>query len=175
MNNETLAKYDGWQKKFCDSVNRKWEVPAKSPQWICRNALSSQQIGRKIKGVHRKISDTNISPLSTLKPQSILHPKSNKNIRTTHHRVSQIPPHYDPTTNTSPSPRPPAIHTPCPIQPSKHSKSKPTLQNKIGIKIDSQLLSKPPQIKDLLLLLLKNPQEAPPNKIGEHCTLLTSC
>ena len=81
-----------------------------------------------MKGEHRKIPDTNISPLSNLKP--------------------------------------PSIHTPCPTQPSKHSKSKQIIQNKIGIKIDSQLLRKPPQTKYLLLLLLPNPQEAPPNKIG---------
>ena len=127
-----------------------------------------------MKGVHRKIPDTNISPLSILKPPSILHPKSNRNFRTFHHRVSLITPHYNPTTNTNPSPRPSSIHTLCPIQTSKHSKSKLILQNKIGIKIDSQLIGKPPQIKYLLLLLLPNPQEAPPNKICEHCTLLTS-
>ena len=126
-----------------------------------------------MKGEHRKIPDTNISPLSILKPPSFLHPKSKKNVMTTHHRASQIPPHYNPTTNTSPSPRPLATHTPCPIQTSKHSKSKPILQNKIGIKTDSQLLGKPPHIKDLLLLMLPNPQEALPKKIGEQ-TLLTA-
>ena len=69
--------------------------------------------------------------------------------------------------------KPPSIHTPCPTQSSKQSKSKPILQNKIGINIDSQLLGKTPQTKDLLLLLIPNLQEAPPNKIGEH-TLLTA-
>ena len=173
MNNKTLAKYDGCQKKCRNSVNKKLEVPAKYPQRICRNALSSHQIGYKMKGEHRKIPDTNISPLSIFKPPSFLHANSNKNIMTTHHIVSQIPPNYDPMTNTSPSPRPLNIHTPCPIQPSKHSKSKPILQNKIGIKIDSQLIGKHPQTKDFLLILLPNPQESPPNKIGEH-TLLTA-
>ena len=127
-----------------------------------------------MKGEHRKIPDTNISPLSILKPPSFLHPNSKKNIMTTHHRASQISPHHDPKTNTSISPRPLATHTPCPTQPSKHSKSKPILQNKIGIKIDSQLLGKPPQIKDPLLLLIPKPQEDSPNKIGEQ-TLLTAC
>ena len=118
-----------------------------------------------MKGEHRKIPDTNISPLSILKTQSFLHPNSNKNIMTTHHRASQIPPHYDPTTNTSPSPQPPAIHTPFPIQPSKHIKSKTILQNKTVIKIDYQLLGKPPQIEYLFLLLIPDPQKSPPNKI----------
>ena len=175
MNNKTLAKYDGWHKKCCDSVNRKWEVPVKYPQRIRRNALSSHQIGHKMKGLHRKTPDGNIAPLSVFKPPSILHPNSNKNIRTTHHRVSQIPPHYDPTTNTSPSLQLQAIHNPCPIQPSTYSKSKPILQNKMGIKIDSHILGKPQQIKNLLILLLPNTQEAPLNKKGEHCTLLTAC
>ena len=128
MNNDTLAKYDGWQKKCRKNANRKLEVPAKSPQRICRNALSSNQIERKMKGEHRKIPDTKISPLSNLKP--------------------------------------PSVHTPCTTQPSKRSKSKPILHNKIGIKTDSKILGKPPQTKDLLLLLLPNTQEAPPNKIG---------
>ena len=128
MNNDTLAKYDGWHKKCRKNANRKLEVQEKSPQRIRRDELSSNQIGRKMNGEHRKIPDTNISPLSNLKP--------------------------------------PSIHTPCPNQPSKQSKSKPILQNKIGIIIDSQLLGKPPQTKELLLLLIPNPQEAPPNKIG---------
>ena len=97
-----------------------------------------------MKGVHRKIPETNISPLSILKPPSILHPKSKKDIMTTHHRVSQITANYNPTTNTSPSPQQSAIHTPCPIQYSKQIKSKQMIQNKIEIKIDSQLLGKPP-------------------------------
>ena len=128
-----------------------------------------------MKGVHRKIPETNISPPSILKPPSILHPKSKIYIMTTHHIVSQITAHYDPMTNTSPSPQQSAIHNPYPIQPSKHRKYNPIFQKKIGIKIDSQLLGKPPKVKDLLLLLLRNPQEAPPNKICEHCTLLTAC
>ena len=128
-----------------------------------------------MKGVHSKIPDTNISPLSILKYQYILHPNSNTIISTTPHIVSLITPHHDQTTNTSLPPRPSAIHTPFPIQPSKHIKSKPILQNKIGIKMDSQLLGKPPQIEDLFLLLITDPQKAPPNKIGEHCTLLTAC
>ena len=157
-----------WQR------HQKWEVPDKYLRRIQRNALSSNQIGHKMKGIHRKIPDPNISPLSILKSPYILHPNSNTIIRTTLHRVSLIPPHYDQTTNTSLPPQPSAIHTPCTIQPSKRIKSKPIIQNKIGIKINSQLLGKPPQIEDLLLLLLPDPQESPPNKIGEYCTLLTA-
>ena len=175
MNNETLAKYNSWQNKCRDIATKKWEVPTKSHWRIRRNTLSSHQIGRKMKGVHRKISDTNISPLSILKFPSILHPNYNTIIRTTPHRVSLIIPQHDQTTNTSLPPLPSAIHTPFPIQPSKHIKSKTILQNKTVIKIDYQLLGKPPQIEDLFLLLITDPQEAPPNKIGEHCKLLTAC
>ena len=90
----------------------------------------------------------------------------------------QVPPstvHTDlPSTQFSLPPRPSAKQPTIPTSIPPTSTTTPSLQNKIGLKMDENLLGKSHPNHKFLLSLLPDPQSAPPNIYGESPDMLAT-